>query len=148
MSRISGTLAALKQQGRKALIPYITAGDPQPAWTVELMHALSGMHVCWAFRDPVFERDCLELSTKALEYAALRVPVLLARSAGNESVFGADYPLFADSAAQAAQLLKRLAEDAAFRDAAVNALARVAGRFEFPAVRASLRSSGVLPAVS
>lgn len=115
---------------------------------VELMHALSGMHACWAFRDPAFERDCLELSTKALEYAALRVPVVLARSAVNESVFGADYPLFADSAAQAAQLLKCLAEDAAFRDAAISALARVAGRFEFPAVRASLRSSGVLPAVS
>lgn len=40
MSRIQATFAALKAQGRKALIPYITAGDPQPGLTVELLHAL------------------------------------------------------------------------------------------------------------
>lgn len=40
MSRIQTTFSALKQQGRKALIPYITAGDPNPAITVELMHTL------------------------------------------------------------------------------------------------------------
>lgn len=40
MSRIEGVLAALKASGRKALIPYITAGDPDPAHTVGLMHAL------------------------------------------------------------------------------------------------------------
>ena len=40
MSRIAATFAALKQQGRKALIPFITAGDPHPDMTVPLMHAL------------------------------------------------------------------------------------------------------------
>jgi tryptophan synthase alpha chain len=40
MSRIAPTFAALKQQGRKALIPFITAGDPHPNMTVALMHAL------------------------------------------------------------------------------------------------------------
>lgn len=40
MSRIENTFAALKAAGRKALIPYITAGDPAPAHTVALMHAL------------------------------------------------------------------------------------------------------------
>ncbi len=40
MSRIEGALKALKGQGRKALIPYITAGDPHPDTTVELMHTL------------------------------------------------------------------------------------------------------------
>ena len=40
MSRIHTTFTVLKQQGRKALIPYITAGDPHPAHTVNLMHAL------------------------------------------------------------------------------------------------------------
>lgn len=38
MSRIERTLEALKGQGRKALIPYITAGDPHPDATVGLMH--------------------------------------------------------------------------------------------------------------
>lgn len=40
MSRIAATFSALRQQGRKALIPFITAGDPQPSMTVPLMHAL------------------------------------------------------------------------------------------------------------
>ncbi|MFY9259319.1 MAG: tryptophan synthase subunit alpha [Gallionella sp.] len=38
MSRIDQTFAALGQ--RKALIPFITAGDPSPEMTVPLMHAL------------------------------------------------------------------------------------------------------------
>ena len=40
MSRIAQRFAALDQQGRKALIPYVTAGDPEPGVTVPLMHAL------------------------------------------------------------------------------------------------------------
>ncbi|MGA7986618.1 MAG: tryptophan synthase subunit alpha [Burkholderiales bacterium] len=40
MSRIQSRFASLRKQGRKALIPYITAGDPLPALTVPLMQAL------------------------------------------------------------------------------------------------------------
>lgn len=40
MSRIQTTFAALKQQHKKALIPYITAGDPHPKHTVALLHTL------------------------------------------------------------------------------------------------------------
>jgi tryptophan synthase alpha chain len=40
MSRITPTLAALKEQGRKALIPYVTAGFPYADITPELMHAM------------------------------------------------------------------------------------------------------------
>ena len=40
MSRIPATFEALKARGRKALIPFITAGDPSLATTVPLMHAL------------------------------------------------------------------------------------------------------------
>lgn len=40
MSKIANTFARLRAQGRKALIPFITAGDPDPALTVQLMHAL------------------------------------------------------------------------------------------------------------
>ncbi len=40
MSRIQSTFTTLKQQNKKALIPYITAGDPHPKHTVTLMHAL------------------------------------------------------------------------------------------------------------
>ena len=39
MSRIADTFGALKKRGRKALIPFATAGDPEPALTVPLLHA-------------------------------------------------------------------------------------------------------------
>jgi tryptophan synthase alpha chain len=40
MSRIASTFAALKTQGRKALIPYVTAGFPFADITPELMHGM------------------------------------------------------------------------------------------------------------
>jgi tryptophan synthase alpha chain len=40
MSRIAQRFVELKAQGRKALIPYVTAGDPNPHVTVSLMHAM------------------------------------------------------------------------------------------------------------
>lgn len=40
MSRIQTALAALQSQGRKALIPYVTAGYPYADITPELMHAM------------------------------------------------------------------------------------------------------------
>ena len=40
MSRIRGRFEAFRKSGRKALIPYITAGDPMPSLTVPLMRAL------------------------------------------------------------------------------------------------------------
>ena len=40
MSRIATTFDALRQRGRKALIPYITAGFPYADITPELMHAM------------------------------------------------------------------------------------------------------------
>lgn len=42
MSRIAATFQALKAQGRTALIPYITAGDPYADATVEIMLAMTG----------------------------------------------------------------------------------------------------------
>jgi tryptophan synthase alpha chain len=41
MSRITATFARLREGGRKALIPFVTAGDPAPEATVPLMHALA-----------------------------------------------------------------------------------------------------------
>ncbi|WP_306477412.1 tryptophan synthase subunit alpha [Methyloversatilis sp.] len=40
MSRITQTLSALDAAGRKALIPFVTAGDPDLSVTVPLMHTL------------------------------------------------------------------------------------------------------------
>ncbi|HEX6706417.1 MAG TPA: tryptophan synthase subunit alpha [Albitalea sp.] len=41
MSRITNVFAKLAGQGRKALIPYITAGDPYPDATVEILLAMA-----------------------------------------------------------------------------------------------------------
>ncbi len=40
MSRINPVMTALKGAGRKALIPYLMAGFPEPSHTLGLMHAL------------------------------------------------------------------------------------------------------------
>lgn len=39
-NRIDRRFEALAGQGRTALIPFITAGDPDPGWTAAIMHAL------------------------------------------------------------------------------------------------------------
>ena len=40
MSTIAQVFSELKAQGRKGLVPFITAGDPDPSQTLDLMHAL------------------------------------------------------------------------------------------------------------
>lgn len=57
MSRIKACFARLQEQGRKALIPYLTAGDPDNATTPGLMHALvangaSIIELGYPFSDP------------------------------------------------------------------------------------------------
>jgi tryptophan synthase alpha chain len=40
LSRIDSTFNELRAAGRTALVPYVTAGDPSPTVTVQLLHAL------------------------------------------------------------------------------------------------------------
>lgn len=40
MSRIAARMSELRTRGRKALVPFVTAGDPQPDVTVPLLHAM------------------------------------------------------------------------------------------------------------
>ena len=40
MSSIGATLAVLKREGQTALVPFLTAGDPDLATTEELIHTL------------------------------------------------------------------------------------------------------------
>ena len=60
MSRIAGVFDALRQSSRKAVIPYVVAGDPDPTGTVALLHELvaSGADVIEVgvpFSDPMAE---------------------------------------------------------------------------------------------
>lgn len=110
----------------------------------QLMQALGSMDVCWAYRDPAFERETHELSTKVLEYASIGVPIIVARSAPNEEALGGDYPLFASSEAEAAQLLCRLAESPELGQSAARTYADLAQRYSFSAVAESLLQQGLL----
>ena len=40
MSRLTATFEQLAKSGRKALIPFVTAGDPTPVFTLSLMHEM------------------------------------------------------------------------------------------------------------
>ncbi|MSQ49773.1 MAG: tryptophan synthase subunit alpha [Betaproteobacteria bacterium] len=69
MSRIAGCFAALKAAGRKALIPYVTAGDPLPASTVPLLHALveAGsdiLEIGVPFSDPMADGPAIQRSSE------------------------------------------------------------------------------------
>ena len=69
MNRIASTFAALAQQKRKALIPFITAGDPDPAATVALMHQLvqSGVDIIELgvpFSDPMADGPTIQRSSE------------------------------------------------------------------------------------
>lgn len=74
MSRIGQTFAQLKSQGRKALIPFITAGDPAPANTVPLMHALVAggadiLELGVPFSDPMADGPTIQrASERALKH--------------------------------------------------------------------------------
>lgn len=67
MNRIDKTLADLEISGKKMLSPYITAGDPHPAMTVKLMHALvkAGADILELgipFSDPMAEGPVIQLA--------------------------------------------------------------------------------------
>lgn len=67
MSRIQARFEALHRAGGKALIPYITAGDPTPALTVPLMSALveSGADILELgvpFSDPMADGPVIQRS--------------------------------------------------------------------------------------
>lgn len=74
MSRIAGRFEMLKVQGRTALIPFITAGDPTPDVTVDLMHALvkAGadlIELGVPFSDPMADGPVIQrASERALEH--------------------------------------------------------------------------------
>lgn len=119
MSRINACLDALKSEGRKALIPYIVAGDPDAGFTVPMMHELvtQGADIIELgipFSDPMAEGPVIQVAhERALEHnisltTALdmvkefrqsnqHTPVVLMGYANPVSRMG--YQVFADTAA-------------------------------------------------
>jgi len=83
MSRIAATFARLQTRARKALIPYVTAGDPYADATVDIMHAMAGagadlIELGVPFSDPMADGPVIQ---KASERA-------LAKGIGMRQVLG------------------------------------------------------------
>mgnify|MGYP000309564641 CR=1 FL=1 len=74
MNRVDQCFVDLKAAGKKALIPFITGGDPKPGLTVELMHTLvdSGADIIELgvpFSDPMAEGPVIQRAhERALEH--------------------------------------------------------------------------------
>ncbi len=84
VNRIDATFAKLRAAGRTALIPYVTAGDPSPAVTPPLMHALvrAGADVIELgvpFSDPMADGPVIQRASER----ALAQGVGLRRRAGD-----------------------------------------------------------------
>lgn len=67
--RIADCFANARQAGRKVLVPFITAGDPDPAWTVSIMHALveAGadlIELGVPFSDPMADGPVIQLASE------------------------------------------------------------------------------------
>ncbi len=121
MSRIAATFEQLAADGRKAVIPYIVAGDPDLATTVPLMHKLVAagadiIELGVPFSDPMSEGPVIQLAheralangvslrdalavVKSFREQDTRTPVLLMGYANPVEHMG--YAAFADAAAEA-----------------------------------------------
>jgi tryptophan synthase alpha chain len=82
MSRIAATLAALKAQGRKALIPYVTAGDPFADATPEIMQALADggadiIELGVPFSDPMADGPVIQKASERALAQGIGMPQVL-----------------------------------------------------------------------
>lgn len=69
MSRIAARFKKLRGQGRTALIPFVTAGDPGPEVTVPLMHAMVAagadlIELGVPFSDPIADGPVIQRATE------------------------------------------------------------------------------------
>lgn len=121
MSRIAGRFQQLSEQGRKALVPYIVAGDPGPEVTVAMMHAMVEygadiIELGVPFSDPMSEGPVIQLAheralangislrdvlamVKEFRQQDQQTPVLVMGYANPIEHMG--YTAFADAAAEA-----------------------------------------------
>lgn len=83
MSRIAAAFAALHAQGRKALIPYVTAGDPYPDATVDIMLAMAKagadiIELGVPFSDPMADGPVIQRAAERALAKRIGMPQVLA----------------------------------------------------------------------
>jgi tryptophan synthase alpha chain len=82
MSRIHKVFSELAAQGRKALIPFITAGDPSPEMTLPLMHALVAggadiIELGVPFSDPMADGPTIQRASERALAKGMRLRTVL-----------------------------------------------------------------------
>jgi len=106
MSKIAAVFAALKAQGKKGLIPFVTAGDPHPNMTVDVMHALvkGGADIIELgvpFSDPMADGPVIQRSSERVVLMGYANPIeqmghaefaKAAKEVGVDGVLIVDYP--------------------------------------------------------
>jgi glycosyltransferase involved in cell wall biosynthesis len=109
-----------------------------PRDQVETLVAEGGVALSlWDYRHGSRMND-LVISTKLLDYASVGVPVILNRTAAQETVLGPDYPLFVRRTDEALPLLRRtLSDPGLYREAAERTFAG-SRAFTYPNVFAHL----------
>jgi glycosyltransferase involved in cell wall biosynthesis len=107
------------------------------AGTAELL-AQGGVALSlWDYRHGSTMND-LVVSMKLLDYCAAGLPVVLTRTAAQETILGADFPLFVDDLDQAGSVIERVLGDEDLYRAAAERCRAGGRRFEYPAVYAGL----------
>ena len=83
MSRIAAAFAALQAKGRKALIPYVTAGDPDVDLTPQIMRALAEggadiIELGVPFSDPMADGPVIQKASERALARGVGLPQVLA----------------------------------------------------------------------
>jgi glycosyltransferase involved in cell wall biosynthesis len=114
--------AALGEVGSPA-VPGVIWHGGQPR--AEAMRLAASCDLGLSWRHPELDAS-LELSTKVLEFGQLGLPVILNRTPMHEALLGADYPLFAASLADVADVAAAALDHAVFSLAASRTAAAAA----------------------
>jgi tryptophan synthase alpha chain len=83
MSRLTARFGALREAGRKALIPYLTAGDPEEGFTVPTLHALvaagaDALELGVPFSDPMADGPVIQRASERALAAGIHLDDVLA----------------------------------------------------------------------
>ena len=104
----------------------------------EAMRLAAAGDVGLSWRHPELDAS-LELSTKVLEFGQLGLPVILNRTPMHEALLGADYPLFAASIDDVADVAASVLDPAVF-DLAASRTSAAAASFALDQAAARLRT--------
>jgi glycosyltransferase involved in cell wall biosynthesis len=128
--------AALGEVGSPA-VPGVIWHGGQPR--AEAMRLAASGDIGLSWRHPDLDAS-LELSTKVLEFGQLGLPVILNRTPMHEALLGADYPLFAASLEDVADVAALAAQSASVFALAAERTAAAAAEYTLERAAARLRS--------